>query len=262
MDTVQLSLVPIVVSAEPPLCCSASHANINCVNNQLLTILYLSFATLEGADLTLYGTHSEETDLRDTVELVKSKADRKRKITSIALDPRSEGECKKLVQTHLDFHGGKLDTLILNHGAQNEVTDIAQLGSGQCRPLTQIFIHSSTSLKLLSRPWKRALIPPSLLTLLLTPPSATQSFLDYTATNLKGAIYGFMRALSNQIVGEKGIRCNVVTPGPIWIPLIPKTMTEDPVKTFGQTVPMKRAGQPVEVATCFVFLPPRTPATS
>lgn len=41
---------------------------------------------------------------------------------------------------------------------------------------------------------------------------------DYTAT--KGAIVGLMRALSNQIVGDKGIRCNAVAPGPIWTPLM------------------------------------------
>ena len=42
--------------------------------------------------------------------------------------------------------------------------------------------------------------------------------IDYTAT--KGAMVGFMRALSNQIVGEKGIRCNAIAPGPIWTPLM------------------------------------------
>lgn len=45
-----------------------------------------------------------------------------------------------------------------------------------------------------------------------------------------------------------------VAPGPIWTPLIPATMTEDAIKSFGTSVPMGRAGQPVEVATCFVFL--------
>jgi NAD(P)-dependent dehydrogenase (short-subunit alcohol dehydrogenase family) len=45
-----------------------------------------------------------------------------------------------------------------------------------------------------------------------------------------------------------------VAPGPIWTPLIPATMTEDSIEKFGTSVPMQRAGQPVEVATCFVFL--------
>lgn len=110
---------------------------------------------------------------------------------------------------------------------------------------------------------------------------------DYTAT--KGAMIGFMRALSNQVVGDKGIRVNgrslpylghpslllflssAVAPGPIWTPLMwvflflslfpcwcpiysPSTMTDDSKKTFGTTTPIGRPGQPVEVATCFVFL--------
>jgi NAD(P)-dependent dehydrogenase (short-subunit alcohol dehydrogenase family) len=66
---------------------------------------------LEGADITIHGTHSEETDLKDTVELINQKTGGKRKVASVQLDLRSEDECKKLVQTHLDAHGGKLDTL-------------------------------------------------------------------------------------------------------------------------------------------------------
>lgn len=57
-----------------------------------------------------------------------------------------------------------------------------------------------------------------------------------------------------QLVGEKGIRCNAVAPGPIWTPLIPASMPKDHVEKFGSSTPMKRAGQPVEVATGFVFL--------
>jgi NAD(P)-dependent dehydrogenase (short-subunit alcohol dehydrogenase family) len=110
---------------------------------------------------------------------------------------------------------------------------------------------------------------------------------DYTAA--KGAIVGFARALSNQIVGKKGIRVNgtspyclmldyfakevfsAVAPGPIWTPLMcvevehthiyshrvydsPSTMTDENKKTFGTKTPMGRAGQPIEVATSFVFL--------
>jgi NAD(P)-dependent dehydrogenase (short-subunit alcohol dehydrogenase family) len=74
---------------------------------------------------------------------------------------------------------------------------------------------------------------------------------DYSAT--KGAIVAFTRALSNSIV-ERGIRVNAVAPGPIWTPLIPATFSEDKVKTFGQDTPMKRPGQPREVAAAVIFL--------
>jgi len=43
-------------------------------------------------------------------------------------------------------------------------------------------------------------------------------------------------------------------PGPIWTPLIPSTMPDDAVKNFGKQVPMKRPGQPAELATAYVML--------
>jgi NAD(P)-dependent dehydrogenase (short-subunit alcohol dehydrogenase family) len=75
--------------------------------------------------------------------------------------------------------------------------------------------------------------------------------LDYSST--KGAIVAFTRSLSLSLI-EKGIRVNGVAPGPIWTPLIPSTFPADKVETFGADTPMKRPGQPSEVATCFVFL--------
>jgi len=74
---------------------------------------------------------------------------------------------------------------------------------------------------------------------------------DYSAT--KGAIVAFTRSLALAVV-DKGIRVNAVAPGPIWTPLIPATFPPDKVKSFGQDTPMKRAGQPDEVAMAVVFL--------
>ena len=75
--------------------------------------------------------------------------------------------------------------------------------------------------------------------------------LDYSST--KGAIVSFTRSLAQAIV-NKGIRVNAVAPGPIWTPLIPSTFSAKEVATFGSDVPMKRAGEPEEVAPSFVFL--------
>lgn len=75
--------------------------------------------------------------------------------------------------------------------------------------------------------------------------------LDYSST--KGAIVAFTRSLSQSLV-EKGIRVNAVAPGPIWTPLIPSTFPEEKVSHFGADTPMKRAGQPAEVAPSYVFL--------
>lgn len=74
---------------------------------------------------------------------------------------------------------------------------------------------------------------------------------DYSST--KGAIVSFTRSLSQQLV-EQGIRVNGVAPGPIWTPLIPSTFTEEQVAKFGSDTPMKRPGQPEELAPAYVFL--------
>jgi NAD(P)-dependent dehydrogenase (short-subunit alcohol dehydrogenase family) len=75
--------------------------------------------------------------------------------------------------------------------------------------------------------------------------------LDYSST--KGAIVAFTRSLSIALA-EKGIRVNGVAPGPVWTPLIPASFSEDKVAYFGSNVPLKRPGQPEEIATCYVFL--------
>lgn len=75
--------------------------------------------------------------------------------------------------------------------------------------------------------------------------------IDYSAT--KGAIVTFTRSLSKQLI-KKGIYVNAVAPGPIWTPLIVSTFTTKEIKKFGTDTPMGRAGQPSEVAPCYVFL--------
>ena len=77
------------------------------------------------------------------------------------------------------------------------------------------------------------------------------SLLTYSTT--KGANLAFSRSLSARLVGD-GIRVNAVAPGPIWTPFIPGSMPADKVEGFGKKVPMKRPGQPWEVATAYLFL--------
>ena len=75
--------------------------------------------------------------------------------------------------------------------------------------------------------------------------------IDYTST--KGAIVGFVRSLA-QNVADQGIRVNMVAPGPIWTPLIPSTFDADQVAEFGTETPLKRPGQPSELAGAYVLL--------
>ncbi len=77
------------------------------------------------------------------------------------------------------------------------------------------------------------------------------SLVAYSTT--RGASLAFSRSMSAQLV-TKGIRVNAVAPGPIWTPFIPGTMPADKVEGFGSETPMGRAGQPWEVASCYLFL--------
>jgi NAD(P)-dependent dehydrogenase (short-subunit alcohol dehydrogenase family) len=75
--------------------------------------------------------------------------------------------------------------------------------------------------------------------------------MDYAAT--KGAIVAFTRSLSLNL-STKGIRVNGVAPGPIWTPLIPSSFKDKSLKKHGADTPLKRTGQPDEVAPCYLFL--------
>lgn len=81
--------------------------------------------------------------------------------------------------------------------------------------------------------------------------AGNELLVDYSST--KGAIVSFTRSLSLQLA-SKEIRVNGVAPGPIWTPLIPSTFSAEEVASFGKNVPMKRAGQPFELAPAYVFL--------
>jgi NAD(P)-dependent dehydrogenase (short-subunit alcohol dehydrogenase family) len=78
-----------------------------------------------------------------------------------------------------------------------------------------------------------------------------KTLIDYSST--KGAIVSFTRSLSLSLIEQK-IRVNGIAPGPIWTPLIPATFHANRVKNFGSEVPMKRAGQPFELAPAYVYL--------
>ncbi|THH07048.1 hypothetical protein EW145_g3652 [Phellinidium pouzarii] len=175
----------------------------------------------------------------------------RRKVVHAPFDLRSEENCQKMVEAHLKAHNGKLDTLILNHGTQDSNQSLPSLPSEQWINTFETNVHSFFYIckaAIPHMPEKSSIV----FCASVNPSIGHPELVDYTAT--KGAIVGFGRALSNQIVGERGIRVNVVAPGPIWTPLIPATMSKDSKENFGVTTPIGRSGQPVEVATCFVFL--------
>ncbi|KAI0320716.1 NAD-P-binding protein [Amylostereum chailletii] len=210
---------------------------------------------LEGADLTMSFLPGEEKDGREAIDLIVKKTQertgRKPNINVVVTDLTSEDQCHALIDAHIKHFNGRLDVLALNQGTQMAVTDLTKLPSSQWRDTFDTNIHSNfyiTQASLEHIPRGGSIIFNGS----VNPFVGHPELVDYTAT--KGAILGFTRALSNQIVGERGIRVNMVAPGPVWTPLIPATMTQESKESFGKTTPIGRPGQPVEIATCFVFL--------
>ncbi|KDQ63198.1 hypothetical protein JAAARDRAFT_202688 [Jaapia argillacea MUCL 33604] len=205
---------------------------------------------LEGADLTLTYLKEEEEEAKDVLKRI-NETNAKPRVLLLPANLSNEAECISIITKHLDLHQNKLDVLVLNHGTQTANTDLPTLPSDQWHETFSTNLHSHFYLCKASIPHMQrgsSIIMNASINFSVGHPE----LIDYTAT--KGAMVGFARALSNQIVGEKGIRVNVVAPGPIWTPLIPATMTQESKESFGLSTPIGRAGQPVEVATSFVFL--------
>lgn len=146
---------------------------------------------------------------------------------------------------------GRLDILVNNAGEQHPDKDIRDITAHQLQRTFQTNIFSMFYLTQAARPHLKsgaAIINCTSITMY----QGSAELLDYSST--KGAITAFTRSLSENLVGH-GIRVNAVAPGPIWTPLNPSGgATPDKLEHFGENTPMGRAGQPNEVAPCFLFL--------
>lgn len=162
---------------------------------------------------------------------------------------RDEAFCKESVEkTVKEF--GHLDILVNNAGVQTEQKSLEDISTEQLKETfeTNILSQFWMTKYALKHLKKGASI---INTTSVTAYRGSPSLIDYSST--KGAILTFTRSLSGNLA-KKGIRVNAVAPGPIWTPLIVASFDAEKVKTFGSDVPLKRAGQPTEVATCYLFL--------
>lgn len=146
---------------------------------------------------------------------------------------------------------GRIDILVNNAGEQHPAEDIRDITPDQLQRTfaTNIFGMFYLVQAVLPHLKKGAAIVNCTS---ITMYQGSGGLLDYSAT--KGAITAFTRSLSENLI-EKGIRVNAVAPGPIWTPLNPRGgAPAKKVATFGETTPMKRPGEPNEVAPSFLFL--------
>jgi NAD(P)-dependent dehydrogenase (short-subunit alcohol dehydrogenase family) len=199
----------------------------------------------EGADVAIVYLN-EHDDAQTTKRQIEELGHRCIVIAGDVGDPQF---CADAVSLTVEEYG-KLDVLVNNAAEQHPKDSIRDITPEQ---VERTFRTNVFSYFFMTREAIKHLPPGGAIinTTSVTAYRGSSHLIDYAAT--KAAIVGFTRSLALSLA-DQGIRVNGVAPGPIWTPLIPATFEADEVATFGSDVPMRRAGQPEEVAPSFVFL--------
>ncbi len=199
----------------------------------------------EGADIAI-SYLDEHEDAEETARWVKEAG---RRCLTIPGDVGDVQHCRAIVQKTVE-ELGRLDILVNNAAFQMSHESLEELTEEEWVHTFNVNMHAQFFLAKAAVPHMKS--GASILnTTSVTSDKAPSHLLAYAAS--KSAIANFTASLG-QMLAEKGIRVNCVAPGPIWTPLIPSTFPPEKIKEFGKNVPMKRPGQPREVAPVFVFL--------
>jgi NAD(P)-dependent dehydrogenase (short-subunit alcohol dehydrogenase family) len=199
----------------------------------------------EGADV-LVSYLDEDSDARETCRLVEEAG---RRALAVPGDISDENHCKALVERAVSEFG-RIDVLINNAAHQQTYDSIEEIPTEDWRRMMGTNIDAMFFLC-------RAAVPHMRPGSSIINTSSVQAFtpspelLPYSTT--KGAIVTFTKALA-KMLGERGIRVNVVCPGPVWTPLIPASMPTEKAANFGAQSPFGRPAQPAELAGVYVFL--------
>jgi len=204
----------------------------------------LAFAR-EGADV-LISYLDEHDDAKETARLVEEAG---RRAILVPGDIAAPAHCRAIIDKAVaEF--GRIDVLVNNAAFQMSHDSLDEIPDDEWDYTFKVNI---TAMFHLCKAAVKHMSPGSSIinTTSINSDNPKPTLLPYATT--KGAIANFSAGLA-QLLADKGIRVNSVAPGPIWTPLIPSTMPPDQVENFGSQVPMKRAGQPKEVAPVFVML--------
>lgn len=199
----------------------------------------------EGADIAIQYL-DEHKDAALTKKIIEESG---RRCHLIAGDLRSVQFCKSIIKKTIK-HFGKIDIVVNNAAEHFPQVSVEDINAKQLEDTFRVNVFPFFHII-------RAALPhlkkgSSIInTASVTAYRGSEHLLDYSAT--KGAIVTFTRSLSKMLI-KKGIYVNAVASGPIWTPLITSSFTSKEVKAFGTNTPMGRAGQPSEVAPCYVFL--------
>jgi NAD(P)-dependent dehydrogenase (short-subunit alcohol dehydrogenase family) len=199
----------------------------------------------EGADL-LIAYLDEHEDAEETRHWVEAAG---RKAVLVPGDIQDPHHCRAIVEKAVAELGG-IDILVNNAAHQASFNDIGDISDQEWELTFKVNIHA---MFYLTKAAVQHMKPGSAIitTASINADNPNPTLLAYATT--KGAIQNFTAGLA-QLLAQRGIRANAVAPGPIWTPLIPSTMPAETVENFGKQVPMKRPGQPSELATTYVML--------
>ncbi|WP_246938646.1 SDR family oxidoreductase [Bacillus pinisoli] len=199
----------------------------------------------EGANVAIVYLDEHE-DAHTTKQLVEAEG-----VQCILLpgDAGVESFCQDVVKQTMNVFGG-IDIVVNNAAEQHPQKNLEDITAEQLEKTFRTNVFSFFYLTKAALPHMKK--GSSIInTTSITAYDGHEKLVDYSST--KGAIVTFTRSLSKQVI-NRGIRVNAVAPGPIWTPLIPSTFTSEEVSTFGGDTPMKRPGQPSELAPSYVFL--------
>ncbi|MBC7904852.1 MAG: SDR family oxidoreductase [Gemmatimonadaceae bacterium] len=199
----------------------------------------------EGANVAI-SYLNEHKDAKDTCKMVEEFG---RECLLLPGDISKESVCKSIVQKTVKKFK-QIDILVNNAAIHYETKSITDISTKNLRKTFETNIFSMFWITKYAMPSIRkggSIINTSSVTAY----RGSADLLDYSAT--KGAIVSFTRSLAASL-SEKGIRVNGVAPGPIWTPLIVSSFKPAKVAKHGSDVPLKRAGEPSEVAPSYLFL--------
>lgn len=199
----------------------------------------------EGANVAIVHLPAEKKDAKETAAHVEKEG---RKCLLIKGDLKDASFCRKAVEkTVKEF--GKLDILVNNAAFQHHQDSIEDITDKQFDETFRTNIYgyfymAKAALKHI--PKGGAIVNCGSITGL----EGSKELIDYSAT--KGAIHAFTKSLA-QSLATREIRVNCVSPGPVWTPLNVSDKDPQDVAQHGADTPMKRPGQPEEIAPAFVF---------
>lgn len=199
----------------------------------------------EGADV-LIAYLNEDEDAQDVARYVE---DAGRRCVLVPGDLSEPAQCRAVIDRAVQEFGG-IDVLVNNAGYQMTHETLDEISDDEWEYTFRLNVGAYFYLTKAALPFMSpgsSIIGSSS----VNSDTPNPTLAPYAAT--KAAIANFSASLA-QLLGDKGIRVNSVAPGPIWTPLIPSTMPAEKVESFGENVPLGRAGQPAELAAVYVLL--------